>query len=105
MFTPGTRVLASCGSVNLAFNHETGEYPYWEDEQIDGTVMSWSGEKLIVCLDESWHYDGRYHRKLWPDLLTLLDEAKVKACSICGHPLDRLEHQTYTCEECNPDIF
>jgi hypothetical protein len=103
MFTPGTRVSAECYSVGLAFCSESGEYPTSEHAEMEGTVMAWWGEKIIVCLDESWHYDGKYHLKCWPDRLSLLEHPKVAVCSLCGHPLDRLEYQTHICEECNPE--
>lgn len=101
-FIPGTRVLAECYEVNLCHDVVSGEYLSSQDAQLEGTVMSWWGEKIIVCLDESWHCDGKYHLKCWPDRLSLLDQPKVPVCSLCGHPLDRLEDQTHYCEECNP---
>jgi hypothetical protein len=102
MFTPGTRVMAECYDVSLAYDHGSGKYPSSEEAEIEGTVMSWWGEKLIICLDESWHYDGKYHLKCWPDRLSLLNQPKASVCSTCGHPLDRLKDQTHYCEECNP---
>lgn len=101
MFSPGTRVAADCGSVNTVFDSCSGEYQTFREEAINGTVMSWSNGKVVICLDESWHPDGRYHRKVWPDHLHLLDEPRVAVCSYCGHPLDRLEDKNIFCPECN----
>lgn len=89
--------------VEYEFN--AWDYDEYYYEPLKGTVFKRDRSgKLVVWLDEPTPGKGSIIVKLWPDLVTKLDEPLVRLCPNCRCPEGKKNLENWSCETCDRGI-